>query len=33
LIEILSDLGRHTTVSVPGEGVFEALERVSSRTA
>jgi hypothetical protein len=32
LIEILSDLGRHAAVNVPGEGVFEALERVSSRT-
>lgn len=32
LIEILSDLGYLAGVNVPGEGAFEALERVSPRS-
>lgn len=33
LIEVLSEFGYAATVNVPGESVFEALERVSPRTA
>jgi len=33
LIEVLSDLGHRSAVTVPGEGVFDALERIGPGTA
>lgn len=33
LIEVLSDLGHRAAVTVPGEGAFDALERIGPGTA